>query len=93
MVNVGSADRALRFIAGFILILLSFLPSVSQSIGGWSWALLRGSAFLFRGGAKQTVKRLQNGAHVGACEAVIDGLAIAARLQQALGAHFGEVLA
>jgi hypothetical protein len=40
MVNVGSADRALRFIAGFILILLSFLPLVNQSIGGWSWVLL-----------------------------------------------------
>ena len=44
MVNVGSADRALRFIAGFILILLSFLPSVSQSIGGWSWTLLGAGA-------------------------------------------------
>lgn len=44
MVNVGSADRALRFIAGFILILLSFLPAVSLSIGGWSWALLAAGA-------------------------------------------------
>ncbi len=44
MVNVGSADRALRFIAGFILILLGFLPSVSLAIGGWSWALLAAGA-------------------------------------------------
>jgi hypothetical protein len=40
MVNVGSADRALRFIAGFILILLAFLPSVSLGLGVWSWALV-----------------------------------------------------
>jgi hypothetical protein len=46
MVNVGSADRALRFIAGFILILLSFLPSISQSIGGWSWVLLAAGGML-----------------------------------------------
>ncbi|MDP4823009.1 MAG: DUF2892 domain-containing protein [Aestuariivirgaceae bacterium] len=44
MVNVGSADRALRFIAGFILILLGFLPAVSQSLGGWSWALVAAGA-------------------------------------------------
>ena len=50
-------------------------------------------ALLLCGSAKQAIQRLQDSADLGACEAVIDGLAIAARFQQALGAHFGEMLA
>lgn len=40
MANIGTADRALRFIAGFILILAGFLPFVTAALGSWSWLLV-----------------------------------------------------
>jgi Protein of unknown function (DUF2892) len=42
MTNVGTIDRALRFIAGLILIALSFLPAGAPAFAGlgvWHWVL------------------------------------------------------
>jgi hypothetical protein len=41
MTNVGSIDRGVRFLAGLVLIALSFLPPsapVLASLGTWRWA-------------------------------------------------------
>jgi predicted membrane-bound dolichyl-phosphate-mannose-protein mannosyltransferase len=42
MTNVGSLDRGARFLAGIVLIALSFLPPsvpVFASLGAWRWGL------------------------------------------------------
>jgi hypothetical protein len=41
MANIGSADRALRFAAGLVLIALSLLPPAAPVITGtWGWIAL-----------------------------------------------------
>jgi hypothetical protein len=43
MSNVGTLDRGARFIAGLVLIALSFLPTsapVFAGLGVWRWVLL-----------------------------------------------------
>lgn len=42
MVNIGSLDRALRFILGAVLVAAAFLPPLSgwvAPIGAWKYAL------------------------------------------------------
>ncbi|MFG1427028.1 YgaP family membrane protein [Roseixanthobacter glucoisosaccharinicivorans] len=42
MVNVGTVDRAVRALAGIILLLLPFLPAVATALAGlgaWIWIL------------------------------------------------------
>jgi hypothetical protein len=43
MVNVGSLDRTIRFVAGILLIVLPFLPPTAPwfaALGNWTWVLL-----------------------------------------------------
>lgn len=40
MINVGSADRTIRFIAGLALLLLPFLPMAAfAGMGVWKYAI------------------------------------------------------
>ncbi len=43
MTNVGSIDRAARFLAGLVLIALSFLPPSAPllaGLGAWRWVVV-----------------------------------------------------
>ena len=43
MVNIGSADRAIRFVVGFLLIVLPFIPPTASwftALGNWTWAVV-----------------------------------------------------
>lgn len=43
MVNIGSVDRSIRFVAGILLIVLPFLPPTAPwfaSLGNWVWAVV-----------------------------------------------------
>lgn len=42
MVNIGSVDRSIRFVAGILLIALLFLPSTAPwfaALGNWKWGV------------------------------------------------------
>ncbi len=43
MVNIGSADRAIRFVIGLLLIVLPLIPPTASwfaPLGNWTWAVL-----------------------------------------------------
>lgn len=49
MANIGSIDRGARFLAGIMLIALSFLPPsmpVLAGLGAWRWALVAAGAMM-----------------------------------------------
>ena len=39
MINIGSTDRALRFVLGITFVVAAFLPQVAAQLGDWRYVL------------------------------------------------------
>lgn len=49
MINIGSADRTIRFVIGLLLIVLPLIPPTASwfaPLGNWTWAVLAVGAVL-----------------------------------------------